>query len=397
MHHWNWEKNYRSKRKDNRHITSNAALREKLCFMEPKLHFSDKINKCDFVAWKEHIGQKLFELLKIPELPTNQPIPNMIWEKQRDGYKTQRWEFYPDEWTAVPVLILLPNEVSESHPGAAVLCCPGSAHSKEFLAGEDLPEHPNYRRISFPERNMMAKHFVQAGFIAVVFDNPGTGELAERGPDIETQWKSRNKFSGELLCSGSTYPGLSVFQKMCFLEWFKQQYWVDQTRLAVCGHSLGAEAAMFLGVLCEDIKAVIYNDFLCDEQRRRMAVTNYDEPQDIGNWHYIPSLWKWCGFSDILAALAPKPLLISEGGPWEFTQKIRSAYRLTDAEHKLQICYYPEYSDPDSRKYDNILLPDKNLSTTEFFEYCYVNAPEHSFRSEYAIPWIQKTLNDSFK
>ena len=47
-----------------------------------------------------------------------------------------------------------------------------------------------------------------------------------------------------------------------FIEFFKKMPGVDPERLAVMGHSLGSEPAMALGVLSDDIKAVVFNDFL---------------------------------------------------------------------------------------------------------------------------------------
>jgi Abhydrolase family len=397
---FSWDKNFRSFRDDGRHVTTLAADMCRLRKLKPELTFDKNFSKEQFVDWQIKVKAKLTELMQFPPF-TEQPCPKLINECQRDGYKVQRWEFYPEDWSVVPVLILIPDGVSEDNPAPGVLCFPGSNTCKELLAGELLMEHPNYDKSRFSERNMMAKHYVEAGLIAVAFDNPGTGELAEQDeladgePAKETQWDTRVKLCGELICSGRNYLGLSVFQKVRFLEWFKQQKWVDASRLAVCGHSLGSEVSMVLGVIDDDITAIVHNDFLCDERRRKVSVTNLDESSinDGGNWHHVPGLWKWFNFPDLLVSMAPKCLVINEGGPSEFLNLVRAGYKIMDAEENYTVNYYPKYMQAESRKHDDELLPEEDLSWDEFWEYAVVDASDHSFRVSYSIPWIKTVFN----
>ena len=45
-------------------------------------------------------------------------------------------------------------------------------------------------------------------------------------------------------------------------------YAVNKEKIAVSGHSLGSEAALFMSVLDDRVKALVFNDFVCDERRR---------------------------------------------------------------------------------------------------------------------------------
>lgn len=391
---FSWKNNFRSSRNDGRHITSLASDMCRLRNLRPELAFKKDFNREQFLSWQTEVKDKLTQLLQLPSF-TEQPCPKLLSEYQRDGYKVQRWEFYPEEWSVVPVLILIPNGVSDDNPAPGILCIPGSAASKEALAGESLIQQSNCVECKFPDRNMMAKHFVEAGLIAVAFDNPGTGELAEEGTDgKETQGVCRTKLCGELLCSGRNYLGLSVFQKIRFLEWFKQQKWLDTSRLAVSGHSLGSEVSMVLGLLDDDIKAVVFNDFLCDQRRAEVAITNFNESElgDGGNWHFVPGLWKWFNFPDLLAAMAPKTLIINEGGPSEFLDLVYTSYKIMNAEENITINYYPKYTEPESRKHEDELLPLNDLSLNEFWKYASVDVSDHSFRPQYTIPWIKEVF-----
>ena len=78
------------------------------------------------------------------------PPPVRLWREERDGYRLEKWEFYPDDYAAVPFLVLIPEGASAAHPVPGVLCLPGSNHSKESLAGEPLPPHPEWPQNRFP-------------------------------------------------------------------------------------------------------------------------------------------------------------------------------------------------------------------------------------------------------
>ena len=388
-----WADHFRSNRADGRLETSLAALRSQLRSLRPALAFEESFTLDEFVAWRAKVRAKLIELMQFPSI-TEQPLPELLETNQREGYRVEKWEFYPDDWSAVPVLILIPDGVSDTSPGPAMLCFPGSATAKELLAGEPVAQHPNCQRTKFPERNAMALHYVRAGCLAVAFDNPGTGVLAEQGDKDETQWESRHQMCNELLFVNRNYLGVSVFQKMRFLEWFRQQGFVDNARIGVSGHSLGSEVSMVLGVIDDGIRAVVHNDFLCDERRRRVAITNFAKPDVFygGFWHVVPGMWNWFGFPDLLAATAPKPLSINEGGPSEFLSVVRRAYRLNGAERELAIHHYPKYSAAESRKHDGETLPTEDLSWDAFWEYSGVEVSDHSFRPECSIPFVKRAL-----
>ena len=54
-------------------------------------------------------------------------------------------------------------------------------------------------------------------------------------------------------------------------------------------------------------------------------------------------------FPDLLAACAPMPLLITEGGPQMLLERVAGAYDAADARQNFAYHYYPAYADPESR------------------------------------------------
>ncbi len=190
MFTFTWEDNFRSKRQDGRHLSSLAAMMSEVRGATPQLAYKPGLNRDGFCLWQQQVKEKLRELMQFPAW-TVQPEPVCLNSEPRDGYRLEKWEFYPDSFSAVPVLMLIPEEASASHPVPGVLCFPGSVHSKELLAGEAGFQHPNcMSRRLFLERNAQALHIVRAGMVAVAFDNPAPPNWPSLNRrDRKKQWR----------------------------------------------------------------------------------------------------------------------------------------------------------------------------------------------------------------
>ena len=97
-----------------------------------------------------------------------QPPPKRVAVEQRGCYQWQRWEAYPEPFSVVSFLLLVPDGTSARSPAPAVMCFPGYSGSKEALAGE---AELNGRKLDWSEQkrcdNSFALHFVHKGMIAV--------------------------------------------------------------------------------------------------------------------------------------------------------------------------------------------------------------------------------------
>lgn len=386
---------FKSQRPDGRLTSSLAAHMEQMRRTKPLLALPNKISPEEFPVWKKNVCEKIRELLLMPEF-TEQPEPVRLSRVQRDGYAVEKWELYPDPISVVPFLVLIPDGVDRTHPAPGVICIPGSIHSKEFISGEPLIDRPACRFEKYPERNRMAKYMAEHGMVAFAFDNPETAECAldiEREGDYGSYSRSQMCFG--YIQSGLCYAGISVFQKLCCIRFMKTLPFIDSSRIAVSSHSLGSLPALFLGLLSDDVKAVVFNDFVCDPRERYMSITEEPEnrmTQNTGNWHEIPGLWKWFSHQDLLAALAPKYLACNEGGAERYLDTVRHGYALAGVPDRLQISEYPKYADVTNRTHPEA-LPKYGLSEEAYFEHCYVDAAGHSFREEPSIRFLKKCFD----
>ena len=346
--------------------------------MRPQLAFDPTFTPAQFEQWKKRVRQRLRILLSMPRM-RHQPQPRMVSDEPREGYRLQRWELYPEPDTVVPMMMLIPETASAKHPVPAVLCLPGSAHPNEVLAGE--PEPAGMAPHRFPEHNAMARHFVARGLVALCVENPGTGSMFEpRASD----WRRQ---CSELIWMGSSYEGLSVFHKLAALQWLRRQPMVDRDRIAACGHSLGAKPALLLGLLAPSLRAVVWNSAAYD-WRVRHVVTNL---VPVAPWHYVPGFVRWFDYLDLKAALAPTPLLLSEGGRNDELRKVRQAYALAGARGSLRISYCPSFRKPSQRILDHKPMPE-GLHTEDYLRYLNACDDEHYFKDDVAVPWLVHRL-----
>ncbi|MBR1609745.1 MAG: hypothetical protein IJ678_09050 [Kiritimatiellae bacterium] len=391
-----FEKNFSSGREDGRYVCTMAAHLAAMRSIRRELALPENPSPDGFDSWRRRIAEKTRELLRLPS-PSPQPPPKMLWREERDGYAAEKWEFYPDRFSAVPVLALVPAGAGAARPVPAVMCYPGSNHSKETLCGEPLPGHPNWPHVAHEERNRMALHLVREGWAAVAFDNPGIGETSVITDPAagETQWNTRVQFTHGLLDAGWSYLGLTVHQRLRFFDFLDAFPWLDRGKIAISSHSLGTESAVAVALLREDVRAVVFNEFLHDDLRRYVAITEEPEnemTQNVGNWHVVPGRLAAFGFPEQCAALAPRWLAITEGGPDDALGLVRRAYAAAGAPERFEVSYYPAFADPASRA-EHRPIPDRGLTRDEFYrQYSYCIPEDHSFRAAPAISLLRKAF-----
>ena len=176
------------------------------------------------------------------------------------------------------------------------------------------------------------------------------------------------------------------------MKFLKSHDFVDKQKIGIASHSLGTTDAVLLGLLCDDISAIVFNDYIYDERHVYFSTTEYKEGQmrnNIGNWHEIPRIFNYLARPDLLSALAPVSLALTEGGAEIYLDKIRAAYKICNAEDNLFITHYPRYSD--EKKRSKIYKPPMyGLSQDTSFEFYNVDAPDHSFRKDHSIRFFAK-------
>lgn len=375
-------------RSDGRFLSSRGAVQQMMKECPPVLAFDPQMNPDEFARWKAEVKDAMKRLMRHPMLETI--APKLVKTVVRDGYRIEKWESYPLSGNVVPYLVMIPDGVDASHPVPAVLCIPGFGQTKEFLAGEhsgdfNLDKSP----VENPGKNSMALHFVRKGLVAVAVDNVSFGELMDNG---RADFLNTSRMLLEL---GWSYLGLTSWQDKVVLDWMKTVPLIDRKRIIVSGFSLGTEPLMVLGLLDDSIYAFVYNDFLCTTRERILVMTKPDKngnrsfPNSIE--HLIPEFLTLFDFPDIVAALAPRPVICTEGGLDRDFHKIAKAYEMNGASENFTYYHYAKYADPSVRM--NIQEVPEGVDRTQFFRIVNCDSPNHYFKTEWVMPWIDTLLN----
>ena len=389
----NYHKHFATDRADGRSKIVLAAQMAMARDTKPEFALPEILNETSYTAWKQGLKLRLISQLNLPE-PATQPAPIKLSDTKRDGYTVEKWEFYPDQFTAVPFLALIPDNASKDAPVPGVICFPDSGQTKEFAAGEPpLGEHPNLNTIANHDTDQMGLYLVQNGMAAFVFDNPGDGECSVLS---DPQAGVTQEYLREILCHGLlemgfSFSGVSAFQKLRFIDCLSSFPYIDKQRIGLCAHGLGADAAIIVGLLCQEVKCMVFNNILKDDRYFFGSTTehhNVKMENEIEKWDIIPGKMKAYGYQDLCAAFAPRPLALTEGGADEFVNTVKRSYDFCNASDKLNISYYDKFSDYRNRTLN--YLPKIGMNRKEFDRYSYVDGIERCFRKEPAIEFFRK-------
>ena len=360
---------------------------------KPSLDLDTTMTPAQFAQWKKRMSEEMTRLMRHPNAPVAPPV--MVAQAQRDGYRIEKWNSFPLPETVVPYYVLIPDGVNKNNPAPAVLCVPGFGQTKELVAGERAG---NYTLEGEPDsvlrKAAMAVHFAKEGLVAVAVDNPSFGELSDNGVN---DYLVTSRFLLEL---GWSYLGLASWQDKVILDWMKTQPEINKDRLIVCGFSLGTEPLMALGLMDDSIYAFVYNDFLCRTRERALVMNKPDTNGRRGfpnsDEHLIPEFLTVFDFPDIVAALAPRPVICTEGGMDRDFKIISKAYDIAGAPEAFEYHHYAKYADPANRQYLDTL--PSGLDRNEFFRLANVDSPNHYFKMEWILPWVRTLLaGDSSK
>lgn len=375
-------------RKDGRFLSSRGSVQYMLEQVKPAYAFDPSFTPAEFKEWQSNLRTAMKELMHFPE-QSDVPAPVRVKTVQRDGYRVEKWESYPLPGSVVPYLVLIPDGVDAAHKAPGVLCIPGFGGSKEGLAGET---EGDYELTSQPvepvKKGAMALHYVKKGLVAVAVDNTSCAELSDNG------YFDYLNTSRILLEMGWSYLGLTAYQDWIVLNWMKGQDFVNKERIIVSGFSLGTEPLMVLGALDPSIYAFVYNDFLCRTLERILVMTEPDSkgarpfPNSIE--HLIPGFLTQFDFPDLVAALAPRPVICTEGGLDRDFDLIGKAYQIAGKPENFTFYHYKKFADPKDRK--QIEKVPEGINRDVFFEIVNVDPKNHYFKGEWVLPWIDKVL-----
>ncbi len=347
--------------------TMTWALRKYMQANPPEMHPYLK-DRETFLKWRDAFRARLVE--QYAKAVPDDPVFKLLKSEKRKGYELRTYEWYPFERLAVKIMMLVPDTAK---PGRtpAVICMPGGGGSLEGLAGEPDPYYTRY-----PIRNRQAWWYAQIGMISVAVENTCNANSSYD----DMVYHATSRACGRLFpLMGINLSTISTRTVLASAKLLKREGLADPSKIAVSGLSRGC-TIILAALASDDIAACNYNDFMCDTAARKISTTDIPAGETDGGGSCVEEA----------IALAPKPLILNEGGSWKHViEDIKRAYELTGHPENLTIHYYDRYADPKNRKYDDKDLRSvTGLSREQFFVAANCDAYDHSFHAESALPWI---------
>jgi dienelactone hydrolase len=203
---------------------------------------------------------------------------------QGEGYRIEKvvYRTLPD--TLVPAHLYLPARVE------------GPAPSIIFYPGHWVPDskaRPNFQTFCI--------NMARLGFVVLSFDPFGQGE---RG----VSWRDHRRTSALLV--GVSQQGFAVFETRCAIEYLLSRKEVDPRRIGITGASGGGYNSWMVAALDDRVTTAVpvvgTSDFL--EQIQVCRPLDWYKAKE--HCHFVADLIRYANNHELLAAIAPRPLLI---------------------------------------------------------------------------------------
>jgi len=256
-----------------------------------------------FLQWKEALRAKVRELLE--EFPKPASLkPQLLSRDEAERYVREKWIIQSEGDCWVPLYLLVPKGRRGRLP--AILCAHGhGTYGKDSVAGVHFNDPDRKANISSANYNY-GEQMAMAGFVTVVPDWRSFGERIGYHSPYPGSDVCNVHFIQHLIL-GRTLLGANIFDGMRVIDFLISREMVDRERIGCMGLSFGGTMTTYLTLLDDRIRAA---DIICyATTTEHYAISR---PNFCGS-QLVPFLYKYADVPDVMAAIAPKPLLIESG------------------------------------------------------------------------------------
>lgn len=219
------------------------------------------------------------------------------------GYRRERVVFDSEATMSVPAYRLVPDGRDDEPPGAAVLAIHGHGAGKSEVCGVDDSAARRSREIDVAAEDY-ARQLARRGHIVLAPDLRCFGERADRTPP--------DKYGCDLnlvhaVAAGRNPLGQNVWDLMRCVDLLVSDPRVHPGRIGAAGFSYGGTAALFLAALDPRIAAAVVSGYVSTWSAAHSV------PFNLCGSQVAPGLVHECTHADLLAVIAPRPVLVVSG------------------------------------------------------------------------------------
>ena len=324
---------------------------------KPTLAFRAK-NKKEFLVWRKTLKNKIRELLGEWPKPADLK-PDLYSREEKEKYIRERWVIQTEKDCFMPLYLLIPKGIKGRMP--AILCCHGHGnYGKDSVAGVIFNQGDRENGIRMHNYNY-GEQMAENGFITICPDWRSFGERIGYINPYAPRDICNIHFLQHLILGG-TLLGANVFDATRAIDFLLTRKEVDKDKIGCMGLSFGGTMTTYTTLLDERIKAA---DIICYASTTEHYTIN--NANTCGS-QLVPYLYKYADVGDVMAAIAPRPLLIESGAN--------------------DTCFYLD----SARKAHNILKKAYKAAGVEDKLWIEVFPGEHSFSGRKAFDFFKKFL-----
>jgi dipeptidyl aminopeptidase/acylaminoacyl peptidase len=241
-------------------------------------------------AWQQQIRAKAQELLGLEDDTRIGPAYQAEAPRSREGYTETRLTIDAPDGDTIVAYKLTPDGLTGT--SAAVVIVPGSGEGVAGVVGH-----------SQDYQQQIGVAVVREGYIVYAIENRGWGE---RTIDVgSTRYRPSNVYAVYSLQRGRPLASCYVADVGFLLRLVSADPQVDPQRIALVGCSLGGTISAWCSAIFHQVDAVVVASGLA----QHTEVWGYSNPNQM----IVPGMLAYFDHSDIAAAIAPRPLLLTYG------------------------------------------------------------------------------------
>jgi dienelactone hydrolase len=265
-----------------------------------------------WVEWRQRLRATIDVLLGGIPPARGTPAAEVQERYEADGYVRERLVISGRDGVEIPAFLLTPTgPLPDGGRRRAVLCLHGHGHGKSDVVGDSgagSPEDMAARRAHLAEANYdYAVQYARLGFVTLAPDARGFGERAEGLEQLESECYVPGVVS---LFLGIPITGQRLCDDMSALDYLCALPGVDPARIGCAGLSEGGKRTMYLAAMDDRVRAAVISGYFTTVTGWIRAWTTM-ENHDICN--YVPGLLRYADYPDLIALIAPRPLLVEYG------------------------------------------------------------------------------------
>lgn len=285
----------------------------------------------DLLKWQKSFGAFYRRCLgEAPAYPPKMPPPALEQEDRLDGYTRRRYALPCEGAGSIPAWVLAPDEAKFN--GRTVVIAHGHEDPRRTV-GETPLEGP--RIASGKLTHNYAECMAQRGFFTVMINERAFGQRRDCFGPMDDPC---NAAGLQAQCMGLTLPRLHIADLHLLYDFACTFPEVDRARIGLGGLSGGGTLSYIAGAFDDHFKAVAV---FCGMTR----YADYAAGKGCG-MQVVPGLYPTGDVGEVLALIAPRPLLLAQGRLdssfnvvrfKSIAEDARKAYRAAGASDRLRV------------------------------------------------------------